>query len=70
MRVISTQGSAGCLWQIDTEVARWAGQNENRQKMLSMGLDIGGGTPARYGAIPASGYRMIGEIVKSVGIQP
>jgi tripartite-type tricarboxylate transporter receptor subunit TctC len=54
---------------LNAEVARWAAQSENQQKMLAMGLDIGGGTPAEYARIIQSGYRAVADIVKTAGIQ-
>ena len=54
---------------LNAEIAKWAAQSENQQKMLAMGLDIGGGTPAEYAQTIQSGYRTVADIVKTAGIQ-
>jgi tripartite-type tricarboxylate transporter receptor subunit TctC len=54
---------------LNAEIVKWAGQTENQQKLLAMGLEAGGGTPADFGKIILSGYRMTGDIVKTAGIK-
>jgi tripartite-type tricarboxylate transporter receptor subunit TctC len=56
--------------KVNAEVARWALQSENQQKMVALGVDIGGGTPAQYAEILARGHALIGNIVKAAGIKP
>ena len=55
---------------LNADLAKWGEQSENQQKLLAMGLEFGGGTPAEFGKIVAAGYRQTGDIVKTAGIPP
>jgi tripartite-type tricarboxylate transporter receptor subunit TctC len=55
--------------RLNAEIAKWAAQDESREKMIALGVDIGGGTPQEYAAILAKGYTLIGEIAKRAGIE-
>jgi tripartite-type tricarboxylate transporter receptor subunit TctC len=55
---------------LNAEIAKWAAQDDTRQRLLAMGLDVGGGTPQEYGGIVNRSYASIGAIVKQAGIAP
>ena len=67
--VVPDQTPSNVISTLNLEIAKWAGEEESRQKMLAQGLMPGGGTPAQFGEVLAAGYKSVGDIVKSVGIR-
>jgi tripartite-type tricarboxylate transporter receptor subunit TctC len=67
--VAPDQTPSSVVSTLNLEIAKWAGEEESRQKMLAQGLMPGGGTPAQFGEVLAAGYKSVGDIVKSVGIR-
>ena len=67
--VAPDQTPSSVVSTLNLEIAKWAGEEESRQKMLAQGLMPGGGTPAQFEEVLVAGYKSVGDIVKRFGIR-
>lgn len=55
--------------RLNGELTRWIALPDTKQRLLSLGVEAGGGSPASYGETIATGYASMGRIIRTAGIK-